>query len=534
MAILKESVLQSAHWYTRDGKACHTMPTADGKSTRPTTLADARKLGLLPSVSAILQVLDKPGLDKWKMEQVALAGMTLKRDKKETDEYYMDRVIVESRKKVKDAGDFGTGVHGEMERYWASKLPGGAEFAPNAVTFAHTSPAIQWIESKKLVPVANETIIINLEHGFGGTSDLPCLMPGRSGPYPVHVDYKTKKTEAGKALLPYLDQVMQIASYGATYWKEQFARCWGLNLYLSSTEPGRTEAAFYSPQMMAAAWDIFKMLCAVWRHDNEYDPRIPLGQTQPVFHQAKMVVIAGPGGKLLDAPVIVAEKISVAPPPPPPAPNLIPPPPPPPPGANFPATGPTALEVIEGAVLTQPECDGTKFLSPRDCTEMPAGKTDYAWWWHAETKTARVSIRNDAAMREHGWLNFFLAYPADARASGKAPGKPDVVKPGDPLPLTEGKDKQKTKHLTQPERVPTPPLPPIKKADPVAVKKRIAEIEAMPITFGKFKKHAKVKVIGDLPLNYLDYLRDVANVPDHVKEYLAFPLIEKRINKSLS
>ncbi len=522
MAILKPSSLQSSHWYTRDGKAMHTVPNADGDGTRPTTLADSRKLGLFPSVSAILQVLDKPGLDKWKLEQVALAGLRLKRAKDESEEYYIDRVIAESRKKVEAAGDFGTAVHAEMERYWEAKL-NRTEFAPNAVTFSHTKPAIEFIESKGIVPVGNEVVLVNYEHGFGGTSDLPCQMPGKSGVIlPLHVDYKTKKTEPGKPIEPYADQVMQLAAYAATYWKEQFPRVWGMNLYLSSTEPGRTEAALYPPAMMAAAWEIFKQLCCVWRHLNEFDPRVSLGYPAPVFHQAKMILIAPAGGQITAPPVVKNEDAPKAPP-------ALPPLPPPAP-ADHPAKGPTMLEVIEGAVLTQNECDGIKFLSPRDCCAMPAGKTDYAWWWHEETKTARVSIRNDGAMREHGWHNAFLAYPANALdipRSEKAPGKPaPVVKKDDSLPLKEGKKAPATKPKVE---APGPDERKVVKDN----KARIKEIEAMPITFGKFKGHAKVKVIGDLPASYLDYLRDVRNIPAHVAEYICYQSISNRIDKAL-
>jgi hypothetical protein len=49
------------------------MPTADGSGERPTTIRDAKRLGLYPSVTSILGVLAKPGLEKWKLDQVALA-----------------------------------------------------------------------------------------------------------------------------------------------------------------------------------------------------------------------------------------------------------------------------------------------------------------------------------------------------------------------------------------------------------------------------------------------------------------------------
>ncbi len=37
---------KSQHWYDRDGKAVFEVPKAKGGGTRPTTIADARKLNL--------------------------------------------------------------------------------------------------------------------------------------------------------------------------------------------------------------------------------------------------------------------------------------------------------------------------------------------------------------------------------------------------------------------------------------------------------------------------------------------------------
>lgn len=69
----------ASHWYFPDGSPLHEVERADGKGTRPTNLRDARKLGLYPSVTNILSVLAKPGLNAWKQEQAILAALTLPR-----------------------------------------------------------------------------------------------------------------------------------------------------------------------------------------------------------------------------------------------------------------------------------------------------------------------------------------------------------------------------------------------------------------------------------------------------------------------
>jgi len=58
------------HWYTATGEARHTMPKADGSGDRNTTLRDAKKHRLIPSVTTLLGMFAKPGLDRWKQDQL--------------------------------------------------------------------------------------------------------------------------------------------------------------------------------------------------------------------------------------------------------------------------------------------------------------------------------------------------------------------------------------------------------------------------------------------------------------------------------
>jgi hypothetical protein len=62
---------KSQHWYDKDGNAVFEVAKAKGGGMRATTIADARKLNLYPSVTTVLSVLSKPSLDDWKLQQVA-------------------------------------------------------------------------------------------------------------------------------------------------------------------------------------------------------------------------------------------------------------------------------------------------------------------------------------------------------------------------------------------------------------------------------------------------------------------------------
>ena len=58
----------ASHWYLRDGTPYHEVERADGKGMRSATLRDARKSLAFPSVTNILSILAKPGLDAWRIE----------------------------------------------------------------------------------------------------------------------------------------------------------------------------------------------------------------------------------------------------------------------------------------------------------------------------------------------------------------------------------------------------------------------------------------------------------------------------------
>ena len=66
----------ASHWYLRDGTPFHETERADGKGLRSVTLRDARKVRAYPSVTNVLSILAKPGLDAWKIEQGILDLLT--------------------------------------------------------------------------------------------------------------------------------------------------------------------------------------------------------------------------------------------------------------------------------------------------------------------------------------------------------------------------------------------------------------------------------------------------------------------------
>jgi hypothetical protein len=265
MAVLKKDQVQSSHWYKADGTPCHRLPKAGGDGLRPTTIRDAKRLGLYPSVTSILGIFAKPQLDKWKMKQVALASMRLNRTEGESDDYFADRIIEEAFAQVEQAADLGSRIHDALEKHFD-----GVPVPPDLEVY--TSPVLAWQQEKQIQFVQRELCLVNQKEGFAGTMDVACRY-GKAGIGVI--DFKTRKTKPGQAVTSYDGQAMQIAAYGATYWgEENLSRLYGANVFISTTEPGRVEVVSYTPAQLTAEWAVFKMACAVWRHQKGFDPRL--------------------------------------------------------------------------------------------------------------------------------------------------------------------------------------------------------------------------------------------------------------------
>jgi hypothetical protein len=297
---------KSAHWYARDGAACHTQPTKSKTAknpTRPTTITDAKAQGLLPSVTTIISILDKPQLQDWKNEQVAKSGLalcrrllgfdltvedeieqqrdiTILRDATpEGDEMLMGRIIDAAFQQVEDAKDAGEEIHAA-----AALALAGLEYDEDAGVFlpelklsfpmkTFIKPVLQFVDAHEIVVTGNEVRVVNLREGYAGTADLPmrCKLGTGIG------DFKSRKTKPGKPVFAYDEQPMQIGSYHAGhYGMAPDASACGFNLFISTTEPGRVEAVWYDGARLAQEYQAFSHLAAYWRIRKGYDPRVPM------------------------------------------------------------------------------------------------------------------------------------------------------------------------------------------------------------------------------------------------------------------
>ena len=201
---MQENKSESGHWYTESGEPAYTVERADGKGRRNTTLRDAKKLGLLPSVTTILNVASKPGLQTWLQNQAILAALTLPRKENESEEDYLARVVNDSKAQGREAADRGTYIHGVLESFFEGiLLESVPEYCRNAENALKASFGNRlWLCEQAA----------SHELGFAGKVDLHAKGDKVKGVPPVVVDFKTKEVPLEK-VVPYEDHIMQIAAY---------------------------------------------------------------------------------------------------------------------------------------------------------------------------------------------------------------------------------------------------------------------------------------------------------------------------------
>jgi len=183
------------HWYGLDGTPQYTIVGKNGIE-RPTTLRDARKLSLVPSVTGIIRMAAAPALEKWKRNQVLLAALTLPRVADEAETAWLARVEHDWQQQGRDAADKGTRIHGAIEQHFRGR-------PPDPELWDWVRVARDCITEKCGLQVWSAERSFASPLGYGGKTDL------HSSEWVI--DVKTKEGVEGSTL--YDEHVMQLAAY---------------------------------------------------------------------------------------------------------------------------------------------------------------------------------------------------------------------------------------------------------------------------------------------------------------------------------
>ena len=260
--IIKERQSEGGHWYDREGNPAYSVTAKNGQQ-RPTTLRDARSLDLCPSVSGIIGVAAKPGLDTWKQQQVLLAALTLPRKPDELEKDWLDRVMQDSKATGRIAADRGTAIHATIQAFFEGAL------IPEAMPMcrpveeaikAHFGPLLLLPELSFAHPL-----------GYGGKADL--IAKSRHDFDGVAIDIKTKETEDISKADIWPEHAMQLAAYrmGFNMPKARCANVFvGYKMVNGITQFTGVKVVEHEPDDLDRSWLMFTKLLEFWQLKNNH------------------------------------------------------------------------------------------------------------------------------------------------------------------------------------------------------------------------------------------------------------------------
>lgn len=242
---------ESTHWYTRDGSPMYTVEAVKG-GQRPTTLRDARKLNLVPSVTTVLNVAAKPGLNVWLQRQVLLAALTLPKVANETEEVFIERIIEDSKEQARAAANAGTDIHASIQGFYEGRVVTTHE--------THVKSCVREIEDYfGMQPWISERPFAH-ELGYGGKVDL-------HSPNGIVVDIKTKEFFDLSKVDAYDEHLIQLSAYRVGLGMPE-AR--GANVFVSRSKPGLVKIVEWTEEDLQRGWKMFVALLTFWQLKNKH------------------------------------------------------------------------------------------------------------------------------------------------------------------------------------------------------------------------------------------------------------------------
>lgn len=214
------------HWYcNKTGEPRYEIAYADGRPGKTPTLADAKKHDFVPSVTSVLGILDKPGLNNWKVDQAILAALTnpVIHDQMPHDQM-MATIKRDAEEQSKQAMQRGTDIHAAIEEF----LLGSPIKGPY---WDHVSGVLSCLETHAGNPSWNVEHWLPGGLGYGGKCDL------HNDDFLI--DFKTKEftsadVKAGK-VKGWPEQEVQLVAYDHGFGGKRRRLA---NVFVSVTEPG--------------------------------------------------------------------------------------------------------------------------------------------------------------------------------------------------------------------------------------------------------------------------------------------------------
>ena len=242
---------ESGHWYTKDGEPMYTIIGANGKE-RKTNLRDARQLSLVPSVTTVMNMIAKPSLENWKMNQVLNSALTLERHKGESLKSFSYRCRQDSQKVGKEAAERGTKIHAMIEKGFLGTSTNKPYKEVKKYLDEHY-PDEEWIAEDSFCAT----------QGYGGMIDLY----SKSG---IFVDFKTKDNLEGKdpKRLVYDSHGMQLSAYAQGCGFNDPER---VSIFIDRKDTALISCYIWDKESHAKHLGMFNSILDYWKLEKNYD-----------------------------------------------------------------------------------------------------------------------------------------------------------------------------------------------------------------------------------------------------------------------
>lgn len=261
----------SGHWYTQEGQPMHSVPLASGRGERPTTLRDARKHNLIPSVTTVLGIFGKPGLETWKQRELLKLAYANNPFAGEDVNAYIGRIMSDQKQSGESIMGFGTAVHdaiearlrGVEEERWIVGIDGETY---NAATFVN--PVMEMFTDNGWAPQSMEEVLVG--DGYAGRADV--IYHGKDE-YGI-IDFKTcgDATKAEKDLVRH-GYPEQIALYHVAEHGGIGDKAVGYNIFISRDKNvGAVKAVRYDAERLREALKEGQRAVKSWQYQNNYTP----------------------------------------------------------------------------------------------------------------------------------------------------------------------------------------------------------------------------------------------------------------------
>ena len=245
------------HWYDSVGNPRHF----EGKDGKGTTLREARKLCLYPSVTTIGNIKSKFQLTNWLQEQAALMAVAMMDGRTVFDVDWAKEVVRASREATMAKADEGTDIHDILERFQANPASivneGEFQMCEQVAFCVEAETGMDFFDSFK-----TETRFCDTTHGYAGMCDL------HNDTW--FIDYKSKDTVDDKTR-GWKEQAEQLAAYanGIGYPAARLA-----NVFISRTPPadGEPWGVRWFEHKDDMAWERFRHALMMWQVENKFGP----------------------------------------------------------------------------------------------------------------------------------------------------------------------------------------------------------------------------------------------------------------------